>query len=198
MKNKISIVEQIPACLQEKQKLPDASEVVASLLVWEKGDRRTENSPDFRNLLGTWDLRFITGTKKTRKRAGVVLGAGRYITKLVKIQISYQAEDPESNIGQVVNSVKLAGLQLSLTGPIKFLPAKGILAFDFTYLQIAIAKVNIYDGYVKNGLQREAGFYERSLKQQVFFKYFLIRENVIAARGKGGGLALWCRSSEDK
>jgi len=191
MSDEISIIEQVPIALNSKQKLPDAADVVASLLELEKSCRAGD-MPSFNNLLGTWDLRFITGTKKTRKKAGVVLGAGKYITKLIKIQITYQAE-PESNIGQVINSVKLAGLELSLTGPIEFLPQKRILAFDFTYLKIAIAGLNIYDGYVKNGLQREADFYERSLKDRAFFKYFLIKDNVIAARGKGGGLALWCR-----
>ena len=193
MSDEISIVEQIPIALNSKQNLPEATNVVASLLKLEKV-KHPDSNLALADLLGTWDLRFITGTKKTRAKAGVVLGAGKYITKLVKIQISYQAEDAESNIGQVVNSVKLAGVQLSLTGPIEFLPSKRILAFDFTYLQIAIAGLNLYDGYVKNGLRREAGFYERSLKERAFFKYFLIKDNVIAARGKGGGLALWCRS----
>ena len=191
--SEISVVEQIPICLRNKQKLPNASDVVASLLRLEKTMDR--NTPAMVDLLGTWDLRFITGTKKTRKKAGVVLGAGRYITKLIKIQITYQAES-ESNV-RVVNSVKLAGLRLSLTGPIEFLPRKRILAFDFTCLNIAIAGLNIYDGYVKNGLQREAGFYERPLKDRAFFKYFLIRQDVIAARGKGGGLAVWCRSQSE-
>ena len=186
--------KQFQICLKDKQKLPEASVVVASLLKLEKSDRRIESTPSLDDLLGTWNLRFITGTKKTRKKAGVILGAGKYITKLVKIQISYRSQQPKSNIGQVVNSVKLAGLQLSLTGPIEFLPQKRILAFDFTYLKIAIAGFSIYDGYVKNGLQRETEFSEQKLKEKAFFKYFLIKDDVIAARGKGGGLALWCRA----
>ena len=44
------------------------------------------------------------------------------------------------------------------------------------------------------GYREKLGFYEQKLKEKAFFKYFLIKENVIAARGKGGGLALWCRS----
>jgi len=193
MSDEMSIVEQVSICLKDKQKLPDAPEVVANLLELEKSCR-TRNTPNFTDLLGTWDLRFITGTKKTRKKAGVILGAGKYITKLVKIQITYRSEQPQSNIGQVVNSVKLAGLELSLTGPIEFMPQKRILAFDFTYLRIAIASLSLYSGYVKNGLQRETEFSEQKLKEKAFFKYFLIKDDVIAARGKGGGLALWCRA----
>ena len=59
-------------------------------------------------------------------------------------------------------------MRLSLTGPIEFLPQKRILAFDFTYLKIAIAGLNIYDGYVKNGLQREAGFLRAKTKREGF------------------------------
>ena len=82
MSDEMSIAEQVPICLQSKQKLPDASEVVANLLELEKSCR-TRDTPDSADLLGTWDLRFITGTKKTRKKAGVILGAGKYITKLM-------------------------------------------------------------------------------------------------------------------
>ncbi|MEO1378598.1 MAG: hypothetical protein AAFW70_30920, partial [Cyanobacteria bacterium J06635_10] len=35
---------------------------------------------------------------------------------------------------------------------------------------------------------------KQTLKQQAFFSYFLIEDNYIAARGRGGGLALWVKS----
>jgi hypothetical protein len=89
--------------------------------------------------------------------------------------------------------VKLAFCELSLTGPIRFLPQKRILAFDFTYLKISVWGLTLYQGYIKNGVEREKLFAEKELKDQAFFKYFLIKDNFIAARGKGGGLALWTR-----
>ncbi|MEY2834318.1 MAG: hypothetical protein RLZZ574_3578, partial [Cyanobacteriota bacterium] len=141
----------------------------------------------------SWNLRFITGTKKTRQKAGIILGTGKYIPKLIKIQITYKTESSTANIGQVINFVKLPFCELSLTGLIRFLPQKRILAFDFTYLKISVWGLTLYQGYIQNGVEREKLFAEKELKDQAFFKYFLIKDNFIAARGKGGGLALWTR-----
>jgi hypothetical protein len=175
-------------------KLPNSSQVVNALLKLEKTSKQTENNYSLADIIGTWNLRFITGTKKTRKRAGIVLGEGKYIPTLIKIQIVYQAEEPTSNLGKVINSVTIAFLQLSLTGPIKFIPKKNILAFDFTYLKVSVWGVNLYQGYFQSGLSRETEFPQKKLKDQAFFTYFLIKDNFIAARGKGGGLALWSRA----
>lgn len=64
---------------------PPAETVVNALLATEKAARQDKPSYCFDSLVGTWQLRFIMGTKKTRQRAGVVLGAGRYLPRWVKI-----------------------------------------------------------------------------------------------------------------
>ena len=116
---------------------PAPSEVVTALLEAEKRARNDRIRYSWEQLLGNWRLYFITGTRKTRQKAGVVLGAGRYLPQWIKIQLSYSqtplVETAEETLaGTVVNSVQLGSLQLSLTGPVKFLPQKNILAFDFT------------------------------------------------------------------
>ena len=191
MQNEISILE--AATAKASGTLPDSDRIVAILLEKEKQQKKQENIYSLADLVGNWNLRFITGTQKTRQRAGIVLGAGRYIPRLIKIKIQYTANDLPSNKGQVINSVKLSFLQISLTGPIEFMPQQRILAFDFTYLKLSVGRFNLYQGYIKNGLQRNNDFYQQKLKNQAFFKYFMIENNLIAARGKGGGLALWNR-----
>jgi hypothetical protein len=193
MLDEISIVEQAAIDKNSKTKLPSSSQVVNALLKLEKTPKNEQDSYSLSNLAGSWNLRFITGTKKTRKKAGIILGTGKYIPKLIKIQITYKTESSTANIGQVINCVKLAFCELSLTGPIRFLPQKRILAFDFTYLKISVGGLTLYQGYIQNGVGREKLFAEKKLKDQAFFKYFLIKDNFIAARGKGGGLALWIR-----
>jgi hypothetical protein len=193
MLDEMSIVEQAAIDKNSKTKLPYSSQVVNALLKLEKNLKNEQDSSCLSDLAGSWNLRFITGTNKTRKKAGIILGAGKYIPKLIKIKITYKTEPSTVNIGQVINFVKLAFLELSLTGPIRFLPQKRILAFDFTYLKISVWGLNLYQGYIQNGLQREIKFTEKELKQQAFFKYFVIKDNFIAARGRGGGLALWSR-----
>ncbi len=205
----LSLLEQAAKFKKSRSNLPNSAEVVEALLELEKSakQKKTKYSladltgnwnlcfvTGLADLTGNWNLCFVTGTKKTRKRAGIVLGAGKYIPRLIKIKISYQKDRQETaNIGKVINSVKIGFVELSLTGPIKFMPQKRILAFDFTYLKLVVLGFDLYDGYIKNGLKKEAEFEKKEIRQQAFFSYFLIQDNLIAARGRGGGLALWSR-----
>lgn len=173
-------------------KPPD--EVVRALLAAEKKAKKTKVGYSFAELIGTWRLFFVTGTTKTRKRAGVILGAGKYLPQFFKITLTYQAiENGRADLGRVENCVDLRLLKLSLTGPAKFLTPQNILAFDFTRMHIKLFGATLYDGYIRAGKDKEAGFDTESIKKQAFFTYFYLHKSVIAARGRGGGLALWTR-----
>ncbi|WP_414621680.1 hypothetical protein [Calothrix sp. CCY 0018] len=182
--------------LQSKgTKPPESKAVVEALIGAEKIAKQTKVNYSYSQLIGNWRLGFITGTKKTRKRAGVVLGAGRFLSKLVKIQLSYSKSEDSSEKGSVENSVKFGLLKIVLTGPVKFWNSKNILAFDFTKMLLSLSGLKLYQGYIRGGKDRENNFDNQTLKQQAFFTYFLVEDNYIAARGKGGGLALWTKSS---
>ena len=167
---------------------PDVKDLVTALQTIEKSSKTPYT---FADLMGTWRLWFITGTKKTRQQAGVALGAGRYLPKLIKIQLTYHANSDDQ--GEVQNSVELGGLNLSLTGPVKFWPKAKCLAFDFTRVQLALGKWTLYQGRIKPE-EADQTFFQQPLKEQAFFKYFWVTDQGIAARGRGGGLALWSRS----
>ncbi|ESA32085.1 hypothetical protein N836_28430 [Leptolyngbya sp. Heron Island J] len=188
MNDSTAVLEQA-AKAQESQSaaLPNARDLVTALQATEKSTKPEYTLAD---LTGTWRLWFITGTKKTRQKAGVALGAGRYLPKLIKIQLAYQATDETQ--GTVQNSVALGQLKLKLTGPVKFWANAHCLAFDFTQIQIAIAGFTLYQGRIKPETA-DQGFYQQPLKEQAFFKYFWVTHQGIAARGRGGGLALWYR-----
>jgi len=174
---------------------PAADSVVSALLEAEKSAKRNKVSYSFEQLIGTWKLCFITGTKKTRAKAGIVLGAGRYIPKLIKIKIVYSASQLEDNfqLGKVENSVEFGAVKLTLAGMTKFLPKKNILAFDFTRMTIQLFGATLYQGYIRGGEKKEQEFLTESVSKQAFFAYFLVEDGMIAARGRGGGLALWSR-----
>ncbi len=194
MLTNISIIKRAVNQKASRAELPEPSTVVNSLLALEKQFKKDKPDCSFTNLIGCWNLSFITGTQKTRQKAGIVLGVGQYIPRFIKIQITYENDQQLlPNTGRVINSVKLAFLKLSLIGPVKFIPQKRILAFDFTYLNLNLFGYRVYDGYIRNGLEKEAKFYQTEIKHQAFFSYFLIEDNFIAARGRGGGLALWSR-----
>lgn len=190
MNKSIATLEQA-AEAQKNQSItrPIAKDLVTALQAIEKSHKRHYTVAA---LTGTWRLWFITGTKKTRQKAGVALGAGRYLPKLVKIQLTYQAID--ENRGTVQNSVQLGGLTLMLSGPTKFWSKPQCLAFDFTKIKIAIGALTLYQGQIKPEAA-ERDFFDQSLKEQAFFKYFWVSEQGIAARGRGGGLALWSRET---
>ncbi|MGB7708935.1 MAG: hypothetical protein WBL95_05210 [Microcoleus sp.] len=177
---------------------PSADVVVAALLAAEKSAKKTKPRYSFNQLTGNWQLCLITGTKKTRKKAGIVLGAGRYIPQwIAKISIAYAAEpvaegEENSEIGRVENSVKVGTMELTLSGPTKFLP-NNILAFDFTRITVKLLGKTVYQGSIRGGEAREAEFLSLSVGKQAFFAYFLVEDGIIAARGRGGGLALWGR-----
>ena len=83
MLTKLSLLEEAANLANNQSSLPNSSKVVEALLDLEKAAKKEKINYSFSNLIGSWNLRSITGTKKTRKKAGIVLGAGRYIPQLV-------------------------------------------------------------------------------------------------------------------
>jgi hypothetical protein len=191
-------VRAIGASTAEK---PTPEQLVAALLELEKASKSQKQTDSIDRMIGTWRLAFVTGTKKSRERAGIVLGAGRYLPNWVKISLSYTSvasEDDRSatvdfEVGWVQNRVGLGAFQLTLIGPLKFLRKNNLLAFDFTQIQVTFFGVQLYEGYLRDGQFRDSKFDGERIGKQAFFNYFWIGETAIAARGKGGGLALWVR-----
>ena len=137
---------------------PAPEAVVEALLMAEKTAKQTKVRHAYPQLLGSWRLGFITGTKRSRQRAGVILGAGRFLPKWVNIHLSYSQSEPGQERGTVQNSVEFGPLQLVLTGPTQFLPKTNILAFDFTQMRVSLFGLKFYQGYIRGGRDREARF----------------------------------------
>ena len=198
MKNYSLLEKAAKSVTTKSDSRPSSDSVVEALLEAEKTARKSKKSSSLAQLLGSWRLCFITGTKKTRQRAGIMLESGRYIPRFVNIKLSYYPEDTaissqQFEAGRVENSVELGALKLTLSGPTKFLPQKNILAFDFTKIKVELFGFQLYCGTIRGGEESEEKFYETSVGKQAFFAYFLLEEGIIAARGRGGGLALWGR-----
>ncbi|MDJ0729462.1 MAG: hypothetical protein QNJ33_05650 [Crocosphaera sp.] len=187
-----SLQQAVTWIFKKREKKPPSDQLVIALVAAEKSSRQTKPNYTAQQLEGTWRLCFITGTKQAQNRAGVVLRSGRYLPRWATIELTYHPDTP-SHPGTLENSIKFGALNLTLTGPAKFLPTKNILAFDFTQMSIALGHLNLYHGKIRGGKESEEKFYGEKLKKQAFFTYFLIEDNLIAARGRGGGLALWGR-----
>jgi hypothetical protein len=196
--NYLTDLEQaVTAFRGESKTRPTASVVVDALLQAEKTAKQQRLIYSYESLLGKWRLCFATGTRKVRERGGIMLGKGFYIPKLFPAYISFGIPDENANSaanqGKIGNEVKLGSLLLQLTGPAQYLGKKNLLAFDFTQMQISLLGRTIYNGKIRSGKNKDNNFYEQSIAKLPFFAFFLITENFIAARGRGGGLALWIR-----
>jgi hypothetical protein len=194
-----NIIEQAAISLTDRTvKKPAASEMVAALLDSEKAAKKTKPAATFDQFIGNWRLCFVSGKPKNKNAKK----SGQYLPSLINIQLSYSAdlldglENPENDgftPGTIQNIVQVASVKFTIRGPAKFLNQKNLLAFDFTRMKVQLFGVKLYDGYIRKGETSEAKFYQRQIRQQAFFAYFLITEKAIAARGRGGGLALWAR-----
>jgi len=175
---------------------PAAEVVVNALLQAEKAAKQQRLTYTFESLLGKWRLCFATGTKKVRKRGGIILGKGLYVPKLVAAHICLSATlEQDSGRGEIANQVQLGPTLLKLTGPTQYLGKKNLLAFDFNHMVISLFGRMVYQKQIRSGKVQSEDFYNQPIAKLPFFAFFLVTENFIAARGRGGGLALWIRET---
>jgi hypothetical protein len=171
---------------------PDAKTVVAALLEAERTAKQQRITYEYPNLLGRWRLCFATRTQKARNRSGISLGKGYYFPKISPAYLSFTPANLE-NQGAISNQIQLGLLKLRFSGLTKYLGKKNLLAFDFTRIEVLVLDRVLYSGEVRGGKQKEAEFEQRSIGTLPFFAFFLVSDQLIAARGRGGGLALWIR-----
>jgi hypothetical protein len=193
------MIEKAVRYAQTGGEAPATGDVVAALVEAEKQSKRLNKQSaqryDYEQLLGVWRLGFVSGTRKVRPRKGAKavkkLGNGRFTPRWAKFEITYRA-DEEGSI--IENAVTLGPLSLRLKGPNRFWPKTNSLGFDFTALQAWVGALDLYKGAIRGGAKQDELFKSQTLKDHAFFTFFLLNHNYIAARGKGGGLALWVRS----
>jgi hypothetical protein len=197
--------------------------IVTALLEAQKQQQQDKSPYRYEQLIGTWRLRAVSGTKMIRlgpaskplKRPG----KGRNIPGFAKLQITFSgdasgemgaakaaasevvscfssdsfSESVVTGIGTIENAVSIGPLKLCLTGPTRFWPATNSLGFDLTALRLSYGDRTLYSGPIRGGQARDQQFKTQTLKDQAFFTFFDVGDRYIAARGKGGGLALWTR-----
>jgi len=184
-----NVIAQAITYINEGGKKPKPAEVVSALLTIEKKHKKEKQHYHYAQFVGTWRLGFVSGTKivRTGPKSTPIKrpGAGRFLPGFTKIEITYTEQNA------VRNAVTVGPLQLQLTGPTLFWPNTDSLAFDFTSIKAELGSLTLYKGDLRGGEKRSQAFAQETLKDQAFFTFFLAEEGCIAARGKGGGLALW-------
>ena len=166
---------------------PIAAVVVEALLTAEKAtkDDRIQFLQD--SIYGTWRLYFVSSGKL---KLGDKRLRGFYLPKLLPATIAF-APSEETPIA-VTNKVTVGLITLLLTGPARYEDAKNILPFDFTRLEVKVLGQTIYNGKFP-GPREGLVFSEIAIAKLPFFAFFQVNESFIAARGRGGGLAMWVK-----
>ncbi len=189
----IAVLEQAVSAFRDSGvSRPEAEQVVNALLQAEKSAKQSAIEYQFSQLQGQWRLCFATGTRKIRQ-GGIKLKQGYYVPKIATAQISFNID--ESGAERIGNQAQLGALKLQFSGPARYQTKKNLLAFEFTRLQVCLGKKTFYSQAVRGGAEKEQTFSETAIAKLPFFAFFLIRDRLIAARGRGGGLALWIRSN---
>jgi hypothetical protein len=171
---------------------PTTDAMVTALQEAEIAARREKLVIPFESLLGEWRLCFATGASKDKQRGGIKLGRGYYLPKFTPASIAF-THDLKSSTGTATNRLLVAGIQVQFTGPCRYPGKKNLLIFDFTEIQLKVFRTTVYQGKIRSGKGGGQDFEKLSIAKLPFFAFFWAGTNGIAARGRGGGLALWVR-----
>ncbi|MGF1521803.1 MAG: hypothetical protein ACFBSF_05720 [Leptolyngbyaceae cyanobacterium] len=171
---------------------PDGRAVTAALLELEKAAKQNRQVIGRQSLLGTWRLCFSAG-KQARYQSGQPTGNGFYIPKIAIAQISFTLAKDNPEQLTVANELRVGPFQIRFTGPARYLGKKNLLAFDFTQLEVRCFDVRLYRGAVRSQKREGRSFEDTAIAKLPFFAFFAATDNYIAARGRGGGLAIWVK-----
>lgn len=163
---------------------PAAAALTQALLETEKATKRQRQPIEAQTLVGTWRLRF-TAPQKPRLKDGQPTQRGFYIPQLIRAEIGFTPQDSPTPLA-IHNQLTLGRSQIHFSGNARLANKNNILTFEFTHLRISIAGLNLYHGQIS-----AAKLAEQGSSQFPFFVFFAATDSYIAARGRGGGLALW-------
>jgi len=180
----------ITAATQAKR--PAAKVVVAALLEAEKSAKKARLTYPVDLLLGRWQLCFATGTRKLRQ-GGIALSSGFYLPGFVQAQIGFEQLAEPPNALRITNQLQAATLRFQIIGPARYSTPKNLLAFDFTQMELSLLGRLLYRGQFRGGQAKTDAFDQTPIAKLPFFSFFLITAELIAARGRGDGLAIWAR-----
>jgi hypothetical protein len=178
------------AARQKNRDRPSAKVVVSALLQAERTAKQQHLVYPLESLLGDWRL-YFTAPRKAHLQSGIVRGNGFYVPQIAPAQISFHATEPHRV--EIGNQIQFGSLLFKLTGPARYLGKKNLLAFDFTQMQLRLFSRTVYQGKFNSGKSSAKNFDEQPIAKLPFFAFFLITEDYIAARGRGGGLAIWIK-----
>jgi hypothetical protein len=181
--------EQFTTVLQQAigSNRPTTATLVEALLQTEKAAKQQTLTVE--KLLGNWQLHFSSRGKvkltDSQRR-------GFYLPSWLPAQIGFAAQEMQGAPLTITNQVAIGAVKLKLSGPARFSEKKNLLAFDFTRMEIQILGQTVYNGKFPSPREGKE-FMEIPIGKLPFFAFFVADGAMVAARGRGGGLAIWVR-----
>jgi hypothetical protein len=166
---------------------PSAATLIDALLQAEKATKRDRTQFPQAALLGTWRLYFVTSGKV---KLGDKRLRGFYLPKFLPATIGFASD--ETGELEITNQVNVGLVKLKLTGPARYESRKNLLPFDFTRLNVKVLEQSVYNGKFPSPREGQE-FGKISIAKLPFFAFFQVSDRLIAARGRGGGLAMWIK-----
>jgi len=190
------VSEAVQGFREAGQQRPDGKTVTAALLALERDTKRGKQSLPLESLLGTWRLCFSAG-KKAKFQSGEPVGSGFYVPKLAIARISFTCPVESEPSLAIANELHVGPLAVRFTGPARYPGQKNLLVFDFTYLQVRCFGLTVYRGEVGSKKRAGQSFADTAIAKLPFFAFFTATDDYIAARGRGGGLAIWINEKRE-
>ena len=175
---------------------PESKPLTTALLAAERQTKQQRRQFSSDGLLGTWRLRF-TAPKKPTYRSGQLTSGGFYMPGLAEATLSFSRDRDTADRLTLQNQLRVGPLKLRFTGPAKFLAKQNLLAFDFIRLQLFVGRLALINVSLR-GRSAPADFAATPVGKLPFFAFFAVSESHLAARGRGGGLALWTKAEQSQ
>jgi len=174
---------------------PPSHTVLTALLALERQIKQQHQTLPVEALLGTWRLQF-TAPKKPAYKAGEPVGKGFYLPRLAVATIAFGREADNTDDLTVQNQLRVGPLKLRFIGPAKWQSKKNLLAFDFVRLQVFLGRLKVLNLRLGGDPAQAETFSQTPIGKLPFFAFFAVTSDYMAARGRGGGLALWMKESD--
>ncbi|MEL6319842.1 MAG: hypothetical protein AAFQ57_04215 [Cyanobacteria bacterium J06626_14] len=189
---------------------PAVSDMVAALVRTEKQHKQEKTTYPVEAFVGTWRFR-LSANRKARLVSGTVQGNGFYVPNWIMATLAFELSPTSTNSTEsnhdgapsngeadsipltITNALQLGALRLQLTGPAKYLPRRTLIAFDFYRMTLTAFGQCLYSGGLPGRSVSTENFEQQAIAKLPFFAFIAAKDDYIAARGRGGGLALWSR-----
>ncbi len=165
---------------REPLQLPEAER----LRVLEKQSQQAGSGLSRDDLIGTWRLERIWGKGRTdpSRAAGASLRA---------LCASLELQPGEEGSLRMLNSLALGGLKLSFEGSAHLKGRRPLMLFAFHTLRVSLAGQTLWSLTLPNPPQGREPFFALIASPAT-----TAGQRWLAARGRGGGLALWLHAKD--